>query len=186
MSKYRHRQPTDEERSDAVLSASPYWQSLSKEVTSSALFVDATAILDYHDHKSKYRDKAREFLDREAAMYRYITSTYVVAEVVRKLIHPNVNNDFRGPNGSLLPPIELAIFLTHEWLDSVKIRPICVPIEVFELAKKNLERNKSKAELKGWTLTDAISYEIVKGLEHKQIVSSDGAFRVLGLTLLPY
>ncbi len=97
-----------------------------------------------------------------------------------------MNNDFRGPDGSLLPPIELAILLAHEWLNSMRIKPICVPIEVFELAKKNLEKNKRNADLKGWTLTDAISYEIVRGLEHKQIVSSDGAFRVLGLTLPPY
>jgi hypothetical protein len=175
---------TVEESTDAFRAANEYWPRLKTEVTSSALYVDACAILNCHQHKSRFQETTIQFLQKEASSYRFITSTYVVAEVVRRLVTKTTVYPFRGPNEIIGTP--LAVYVMNDWLESFKIMPITVPPCVFEIGKMNVSKNKGRQDLEGWSLTDAISYEIVRGLGQNQIVSHDGGFRVLGLVLLPY
>src|SRR5262245_10897099 len=85
--KGKNRQPTV---------ADEYWQKLKQDVTSTALFIDAAAILDCYD--PKYQETVQDFLTNEAVNYRYITSTYVVCETVRRLASPKGHYPFIGPN----------------------------------------------------------------------------------------
>jgi len=182
MTKKRRRQLTDDEKYRIGTLAREYWEQLKLEVTGSALFVDTSALIDCFD--PKYQGRMLDFLDREAKTYKLFTSTYVVTELVRRLIAKVAQYRFVGPNGEQYVP--LAIHAFKEFMQVHKIHTVCVPKEVFELGKANLETNRNRENLEGWSLTDAISYEIVHGLHHNQILSRDKGFRVFGLMLLPH
>src|SRR5579885_3096211 len=169
-------QPTLEEQSKEGQEAAAYWAQLRQDVTSNALFLDAAAIIDCHD--PKFREPVQEFLNREAVNYRYITSTYCVCEIVRRMAAGP--NKFVGPGGERL--VELSLYVLKSWLASNNVKVICVPAAVFELGRARFEQYRN---VKGWSLTDAISYEIVRGLGKKEIVSGDHGFKAVGFMLLP-
>ena len=182
MAKKKNRQLTDEEKSPLGTFAAEYWKTLGPEVTGSGLFVDACTILDCHD--PKYQDRILDFLDREGSSYRFFTTTYVVAEIVRRLIAKVATYPFVGPNGERYT--HLASYVMKDFMEIHRIHVINVPIEIFELGKLNFEKHKNRYDLGGWSLTDAISYEIVHGLRQTQILTTDMAFRTLGLMPLPH
>jgi predicted nucleic acid-binding protein len=179
MSKQRKTQPKYAEQTLAGKAAKEYWEKLRLELSSGALFIDASAIIDCHD--PIYRDKMDDFLGRESANYHYFTSTYIVSETIRRFVNRTSQYTFRGPNGQQY--IELALYVLKEWLKKYDVKVICVPKCVYELGLLTFEEFKT---IHGWTLTDAITYEIiVRGLQQKRIVSRDRGFRDLGMQIYP-
>jgi hypothetical protein len=179
----RQRPLPEHQTSPHAIEARDYFADLRFKITSNLLFVDASAILDCHD--PAYRDKMVAFLEEEAIRFKLFTTTHVVAEVARRLIHPVARYNFRGPNNEQYRP--LANYVINQWLQDYKVAVIAVPECVFELAKANLAdpNTLKKKELTGWSLTDAISYIIVKGMGLNQILAKDDEFEKMGLLKLP-
>ena len=176
----RKLQPTVQEQLQAGLESKEYLESLRRDLAGNALFIDTTAIIDYHDPNSQYQERIQDFLTRESSAYVLITSTYVVAEAVRRFVKANEHDRFEAPGKKR--GAELGLYIIKDWLAMNKVRVVCVPKCVFELGAMCFEANW---KTDGWTITDAISHEIIRGLGPKQIVSGDQGFRNLGFRLLP-
>ena len=152
-----------------------YWSNLQKTLSRRTLYIDTGAILGYLE---KDNDKFHDFFDKSTG-YRFITSTYVITETVRRLVKSQTPNQFVGPNGERLR--DLSLFVLNNWIEEMNIQVIHLPVEVFEEAKQHY---CSKAYIP-CDLTDVISYWIVSHLGQDRIVAADKHFYTLGLNLEP-
>jgi predicted nucleic acid-binding protein len=155
-------------------SVNDFWQEQIKVFGRRAFFVDTGGIL-----KMLEADEAViDFFDSLVGD-QLITSTYVLTEVVRRIIKADHPNRFVGPRGERHS--DLAIYVITEWIENHGIRVICPPEEVFNAAKAVFARNRGI----GCDLVDVLSFVIVSGLEQNRIVSPDHHFRSLGLACYP-
>jgi len=150
-----------------------YWQDQIGHLGRNVFYVDTGAILECLNPED---ERFNAFFDRVVG--RLVTSSYVVAETVRRLVKSKPYK-FIGPAGQQAS--ELAVHFLRAWLEERDVSIIYVPQEVFGTARTEFERKSSI----GCDLTDVISYLIVVGLEQSRIVSPDGHFRSFGLTCLP-
>jgi predicted nucleic acid-binding protein len=150
-----------------------YWKKQISQLGRNVMFVDAGAILEAHtpgdERYSHYFSTVTDKL---------ITSSFVVAETVRRLVKSRPY-DFQGPSGQ--QAAALAIHFIRTWLADHRVEVLHLPKEVFEFASQTFE---GRADI-GCDLNDIISFIVVTGLEQKRIVAKDRHFRDLGLTLLP-
>ena len=123
-------------------------------------------------------DKFNRFFE-ELTGYRLLTSTYVLAETVRRLVKTKSPYNFIGPGGQ--KRADLAIHVLKEWISQNNVIVLCVPDDVFNSAKEEFRLHCGIQ----CDLTDIISWVIVQGLEQTQIVADDAHFRSLGLSCLP-
>ena len=152
-----------------------YWQQQISRLGNDILFVDTGAIVGVFERGV---ERFREFFE-EVVGYRLVTSTYVVAESVRRLVKSKTPDNFLGPSGERT--VALALHILRNWLDEHNFTVLCVPEQVF---------NEAKQLYPTWCgtqcdLNDVISLTIVSGLKQREIVSADGHFRSFGLSLLP-
>ncbi len=155
-------------------SLNDFWQEQIRVFGRRAFFVDTGGIL-----KMLEADEAfTEFFDSLVGD-QLITSTYVLTEVVRRIIKADHPNRFVGPGGERHS--ELAIYIITEWIENNSIKVICPPEEVFNAAKTVFARNRGV----GCDLVDVLSFVIVLGLQQNRIVSPDHHFRSLGLACYP-
>ena len=126
-----------------------------------------------------YDTRFRSFFEEEVIGDQLVTSTYVVAETLRRIIKAKVKDKLVGPRGQR--GMELALHILKGWLIDKDVIVLHVPEIVFATAKASFERNRDT----NCDLIDILSFEIVLGLEQRRIVSPDGHFRSLGLDLLP-
>lgn len=153
-----------------------FWRSEIQRLGRRALFVDTGAIiacLEPHD------TRFRAFFEEEVIGDRLVTSTYVVAETIRRIVKAKVTDKLAGPAGQR--GMELALHVLKGWLVDNEVVVLHVPREVFETATTSLETHRHAQ----CDLMDILSFEIVRGLEQSRIVSPDSHFRTLGLDLLP-
>jgi len=137
-------------------------------------FVDTGGIL-----KALERDETFvDFFDSIVGE-QLITSTYVLAEVVRRIVKSDNPGRFIGPSGER--GTTLAVYVLTAWIQSNRVRVICPPEQVFHAAKNEFVRNQGI----GCDLVDVISFVIVVGLQQNRIVSADRHFRSLGLVCYP-
>jgi predicted nucleic acid-binding protein len=108
-----------------------------------------------------------------------LTSTYVLSEVVRRIVKASHPERFSGPNGER--GSDLAAYILTDWIQDNNVHVICPPEAVFRAAKSEFVRNRSL----GCDLVDVMSYVIVIGLQQTRIVSADTHFRSLGLVCYP-
>lgn len=151
-----------------------YWQDQIQQLGRKVFYVDTGAILECLNPKD---ERFNPFFDG-VVVGRLVTSSYVVAETVRRLVKSK-RNQFIGPQG--IQQSELAVHFLRRWLEERDVSVLYVPEEVFGAARGEFEQKRAI----GCDLTDVISYLIVIGLEQSRIVSPDGHFRSLGLTCLP-
>jgi len=137
-------------------------------------FVDTGGIL-----KALERDEA--FIDffESVVGEQLITSTYVLSEVVRRIVKSDHPGRFIGPSGER--GSALAAYILTTWIQSNRVQVICPPEQVFQAAKAEFIRNQGI----GCDLVDVISYVIVVGMQQNRIVAADGHFRSLGLVCYP-
>jgi predicted nucleic acid-binding protein len=139
------------------------------------LYLDTSAIIGTLERGNEKFDRLLEGL----IGYTFVTSTYVVAESIRRLVKAKKEAKFSGPLGER--NVALARYVLKTWLIENSVRVICIPGEIFdEVSKRYCSDNPVQCDL-----TDLISFAIVNGLQQKQIVSDDGHFRDLGLQCLP-
>lgn len=168
-SKRRHPTPCVE-----VPSLNDFWQGQIRSLGRRVFFVDTGGIL-----KTLEADEAfTEFFDSLVGD-QLITSTYVLSEVVRRIIKADHPNRFVGPAGERHS--DLAVYVLTQWLETHNVKILCPPEEVFNAAKAMFAENRSI----GCDLVDVLSYVIVKGFQQSRIVSSDAHFRKLGLACFP-
>ena len=156
-----------------------YWKNIISRVGRPALYVDTSAILGYFEQGD---EKFREFIDTKALDYRFVTSTYVVVEVVRFLTKSkaSVENKFVGPSDERCKQLSLHVLRT--WLDEHRVHVICLPESEFDRARVVFRDCNYLA----CDLTDIISYMIVSSLEQQEILTGDRRhFNALGLMCLP-
>jgi len=150
-----------------------YWKNQIATLGRNVVFVDTGAILEAHNPSDfNFRDYFAKTTDR------FITSPFVVAETVRRMVKSN-QYEFEGPSGEQFGA--LAVHFIRTWLVENRVEVLHIPREVFDLARKTFE-NKQNV---GCDLVDIISYEIVKGLGQDRIASRDRHFSSLGLMLYP-
>ena len=153
-----------------------FWLGLLRSLGRRTLFVDSCAILDYFNMSD---DRITRFLEEELVGDQLITSTYVIAETVRRLAKLSSPHRFTGPSGERGGA--LACYVLRTWLAEHDVVVICVPMSIFEQAKMQFQRFHRI----GCDLTDILSHLIVAGLQQNRILSTDDHFRRLGLHLLP-
>ncbi len=152
-----------------------YWQNHIRDLGRKVLYVDTGAILECLNPED---EEFTAFFDRLIGD-RLVTSSYVVAETVRRLVKSK-KNQFRGPAGQQAS--ELAVHFLRHWLEERNVLVLHIPQEVFDAARTQFEQKKHI----GCDLTDVISYVIVVGLQQSRIVSKDRRhFQSLALTCLP-
>ena len=151
-----------------------FWQEQIRIYGRRVFFIDTGGILSTFERNESVID----FLDSLVGD-QLITSTYVLAEAVRRIIKSDFPDRFVGPGGERSS--ELAVHVLTKWLEAQNVKVICPPEQVFDGATAMLARYKDV----GWDLVDAISYVIVCGLEQTRIVSPDGHFRRVGLICYP-
>lgn len=139
------------------------------------MYVDTGAIVGVFERGAT---KFNEFFDGLAG-FRLVTSTYVIAESVRRLVKSKTPDNFIGPGGE--KTVALALHLLRAWLDVNNFTVLCIPEEVFNEAKRLYPTYCGTH----CDLTDVISLTIVHGLEQTEIVSPDGHFQSFGLRCLP-
>jgi predicted nucleic acid-binding protein len=153
-----------------------YWNEQIARLGKNALFVDTGAIIGVFERGvSRFSD----FFSDEANSFRFVTSTYVVAESVRRLVKSNTHERFIGPGGE--KTATLALHILRAWLDEHNFTVLCIPEDVFNEAKR-LYRTYCGIHC---DLTDVISLAIVQGLDKTEIVAADGHFKSFGLRCLP-
>jgi len=158
-----------------VVKQGDYWHALMRSLGRKVFYVDTGAILECLNPEDEQFSKFFE----SVVEGRLVTSSYVVAETVRRLVKSKPQQ-FRGPEGERAS--ELAVYFLHSWLTEHRVSVINIPEEIFDLARTEFERKKQI----GCDLTDVISYIIVVGLQQNRIVSSDRRhFQSLSLTCLP-
>ncbi len=158
----------------AAAAGGAYWQDQIRQLGRKLFYVDTGAILACLNPED---ERFSAFFDGVVGG-RLVTSSYVIAETVRRLIKSKPNQ-FVGPAG--IQQFELAVHFLRGWLEDREVSVLYIPAEVFVAARAVFEERKGI----GCDLTDVISYLIVLGLEQTRIVSPDGHFRALGLTCLP-
>ena len=174
MSKRINPRPSKRTRT-APAAEDVYWRERIQELGRKVLFVDSGAVLECLNPED---ERFSAFFDRHTGD-RLVTSSYVVAETVRRLVKSRPNK-FKGPAGQRAS--DLAVHFLRRWLHDHDVSVLHVPREVFDAARTEFERNKHI----GCDLTDVISYMIVVGLKQGRIVSSDRRhFQSLDLTCLP-
>ena len=151
-----------------------YWQEQIQEFGHKTLYVDTGAILECLNPED---EQFNAFFDRVVGD-RLVTSSYVVAETVRRLVKSRPNK-FIGPARQRTS--DLAAYFLRAWLEEHDVSILYIPEEVFGTARTEFEGTKSI----GCDLTDVISYLIVVGLEQGRIVSPDSHFQCFGLSCLP-
>jgi len=151
-----------------------YWQEQIRLYGRETFYIDTSAILEC---LSPDDEQFKLFLNTVVGG-QFVTSSYVIAETVRRLVKPQYDR-FVGPAGERR--FELAIYVLRCWLDERGVAVICIPPQAFSAARAAFEQKRAI----GCDLTDVVSYLIVRGLEQTRIVSKDGHFRQLGLTCLP-
>ena len=152
-----------------------YWDDQVRQFGRKEIFIDTGAILESLQPDG---DEVREFLESGLLGDRLITSTYVIAEAVRRMVKSRTN-EFIGPDGERCG--DLAQHFLQRWLQQHLVRVICVPDYVFEDAKASYARVRHH----GCDLIDTLSYVIVSGLQQTRIVAKDEHFAALGLMRLP-
>lgn len=153
-----------------------FWAKLLSQLGNRTLYVDSSAILGAIERDN---EQFRNFF-REAVGYRYVTSTYVLTETVRRLVKSKSPTHFIGPSGETCK--ELSHYFLTRWLEEHQVHVICVPDELFGVARVTYrEQHGIQCDL-----TDIISYTVVRGLRQEVILSTDWEhFGALGLSCLP-
>jgi predicted nucleic acid-binding protein len=155
----------------------PYWQNLISRIGRPPLYVDTGAILGYFEQGD---DRFRDFIDKSAVDYRFVTSTYVIAEAIRFFAKSALPNKFIGPGDERGK--QLGLHLLRNWLDEHGVHVICLPEDQFNRVCSVF----CKYHYLDCDLTDIVSYVIVESLEQQEILSGDRRhFRELGLLCLP-
>jgi len=156
-------------------SKSPFFRETIERLGRRALFVDTGAIVGCMEAG----DEAFPAFFDELIGEKLITSTYVLAECVRRIVKAQHPDQFVGPSGER--SVQLALHILKDWLTERNVYVLNVPDDVFEDAKRSLEKHQGlKCDL-----TDILSYEIIQGLQETRIVSKDSHFKSLGLDVLP-
>lgn len=153
-----------------------YFQELISRLGRRALYVDTNAIVGYFERGN---DKFKQFIDKSGIGFRFVTSTYVLSETVRRLVKSNTPENFVGPNGEKTK--RLSLYVLQKWLATHNVHVICVPSDIFDVARKAY----GEKEQINCDLTDIISYTIVSGLQQRAILTDDSHFKYLGLSCLP-
>lgn len=151
-----------------------YWKAQIGSLGRKLFYVDTCAILECLNPED---ERFSEFFDRVVGG-RLVTSAYVVAETVSRLVKAKPHK-FIGP--ARQQGVELAVHFLRGWLEEHNVAILHIPEEVFGAARTEVERKKNI----GCDLIDVISYLIVVGLEQRHIVSQDRHFQALGLICLP-
>lgn len=151
-----------------------YWQDQIRDLGRNVLYVDTSAVLECLNPE----DERFSAFFRGVVGDRLVTSSYVVAETVSRLVKSKPN-EFKGPAGQHAS--ELAVHFLRGWLEEHDVSILHVPQVVFDASRAEFERSKRV----GCDLTDVISYVIVVGLQQTLIVSRDRHFQNLRLTCLP-
>ena len=174
MSKRVNGRPS--KRSRKVLTVGDtYWQEQIRHLGRRVLYVDSGAVLECLNPE----DERFSAFFNSVVGDRLVTSSYVVAETVRRLVKSKPNQ-FIGPAGQRTS--ELAVHFLRCWLKERNVSILHIPEKVFDVARKEFERKKRI----GCDLTDVISYVVVVGLQQTRIVSPDRRhFQSLALTCLP-
>jgi hypothetical protein len=152
-----------------------FWEDQIRSFGRSVHFIDTQGILECWEKDSL----VNEHLERSIGV-TFLTSTYVLAEAVRRLVKAQLQNQHKGPGGERGK--DLAVHLLTDWLTLHDVRTICPPLEAFEYATKVYT---SEYRALGCDLCDVISFVIVKGMEQDAIISTDSHFASMGLVLLP-
>ena len=153
---------------------SAFWDDLVRHIGRNTLFVDTCAILNYFAEDDLFR-----LFFQSAPGYRYVTSTYVITEVARRLVKTKTPNAFIGPGREYCK--ELSLHILEKWLDEWNVYLIHLPEEEFNVAVSTY----SEKSFVDCDLTDVISYTIVTGMGKDEILSGDAHFSKLSLRLLP-
>jgi predicted nucleic acid-binding protein len=154
-----------------------YWQEQSRRLGSRVAYLDSGAIL---ETLSPEDATFGPFLQNELVGDRLVTSTYVVAETVRRLVKAR-SNEFAGPSGERRA--ELARLFLRRWLADNDVVVLCVPASIYEEAIAQYQTPEVVAI--ECDLTDVISTVIVRGLGQNRIVAKDVHFHRFGLVRLP-
>jgi len=155
--------------------AADYWSKEIQKLGRNVVFVDSGAIL---ETLTPGDETFSNFFD--GLVDRLVTSTYVVAETVRRLVKSKPH-EFAGPSGER--NVALARHFLVQWLVERGVIVLCVPESVYMNALAQYQ-TKQVSEV-GCDLTDTISYIIVRGLGQSRIVAKDQHFLRLGLLRLP-
>ncbi len=158
----------------ALTVADTYWQDQIRRLGHKVFYVDTGAILECLNPED---DRFDAFFAR-AVGDRLVTSSYVVAETVGRLVKAKPYK-FIGPAGQQAS--ELAVHFLRGWLEEHDVSILYIPEQVFSRARTEFEAKRGI----GCDLTDVISYLIVLGLGQEHIVSPDRHFQALGLICLP-
>jgi len=152
-----------------------YWtEQVQGAVGRKAFFVDTAAIL---ESLAPNDSEFGQFFD-ELVGERLVTSTYVVAETVSRMVKSKPRQ-FVGPGGE--QNFALALYFVRRWLIDRNVVVLCVPDFIFEYAKEHF----AGIEHVGCDLVDTLSYVIVRGLGQERIISRDTHFQQLGLMCYP-
>ena len=174
MSKRVNAKPSKRGRK-ARMAGDAYWQDQIRRLGRKVFYVDTGAILECLNPEDK---KFNAFFAGVVGS-RLVTSSYVVAETVRRLVKAKPRYKFVGPAGQQTS--DLAVHFLRGWLEEHDVSILYIPEDVFGTARTEFERRKRI----GCDLTDVISYLIVVGLQQSRIVSPDRHFQDLRLTCLP-
>ena len=178
MAKRREARPARELRLAAAVPTpelKAYFRDQIHKLGRGVLFVDTGAIVGCVDRD----DQAFPAFFDELVGERLVTSTYVLAECVRRIVKSKVVDQLVGPRGER--GVDLALHILREWITEKDVVVLNVPEVVFDAAKRSLEAYRGLS----CDLTDMLSFEIVQGLEQQRIVAKDAHFKRLGLNVLP-
>jgi predicted nucleic acid-binding protein len=152
-----------------------FWRQQVMNLGRKVFFVDTSVIL---DAITRAPSESRDFLERQLVGDQLITSTYVIAETVRRVVKSK-EKEFVGPSGEQYGT--LALYFLNAWLSEYSVKVICPPSIVFDNAKLEFEKHNYL----GCDLVDLLSYTIVKGLQQTRILAKDKHFTKLGLVCFP-
>jgi predicted nucleic acid-binding protein len=152
-----------------------FWRQQVMELGRRVLFVDTSVIL---DAINRTPSESREFFERQLVGDKLITSTYVIAETVRRVVKSK-QKEFVGPAGEQFGA--LALYFLKAWLSEYRVKVICPPSAIFDTAKLEFE----KRHYLGCDLVDLLSYTIIRGLQQTRILAKDEHFKRLGLICFP-
>ena len=155
--------------------AESFWQQQVLQLGRKVLFVDTGVILDAISRESS---ESRDYLERQLVGDQLVTSTYVIAETVRRIVKSK-GSEFVGPSGERRGT--LALYFLNTWLLEYRVKVICPPEIIFDSAKREFER----WSYLGCDLVDVLSYTIVIGMRQKRIFAKDQHFWRLGLQCVP-
>lgn len=155
------------------LYAHHYWETLRGEHPGT-LFVDTSAILAaFEPGEVAFNDFLQTTTDP------LVTSSYVVAETVRRLVKQKNTEPFKGPAGER--GWTLAEHFVLRWLQERGVSIVCVPDDIWKLSVGAFSNFASIA----CDLTDIMSFAIIQGLGQNRILARDGHFASLALMVLP-